>query len=402
MSYILFTVIDGGITAPQGFSAASVNCGIKAEAPDLVLIYSDRLASAAATITTNSLRAAPTFVTQEHTADGRAQAVVANSGVANAATGAQGMTNAWEMGRLAAQALGVAEEDVVVCSTGHIGEQLPMDNIAAGIAQAGPQLSRDNPELVARGIMTTDTYPKMVSVEFEVGGTTVKMGAIAKGAGMICPNMATMLCFITTDLAIDPKVLQFSLREAVRRSFNCISVDGCMSTNDTVAILANGAAGNTPLTSVQVEGYEAFVAALGYVTRELAKMLARDGEEASKFVEITVKGAETWEQASLIGRAIANYDLLKCSLYGEGFKWGRLAAALGSSRQPLNPDCVTLALAGVTVWDHGEIVQYDQAEAQRRMQADEISIEVDLGLGEAQATVWTCDLTPGYVKYNAE
>ncbi len=256
MSYILFTVIDGGITAPQGFSAASVNCGIKAEAPDLVLIYSDRLASAAATITTNSLRAAPTFVTQEHTADGRAQAVVANSWVANAATGAQGMTNAWEMGRLAAQALGVAEEDVVVCSTGHIGEQLPMDNIAAGIAQAGPQLSRDNPELVARGIMTTDTYPKMVSVEFEVGGTTVKMGAIAKGAGMICPNMATMLCFITTDLAIDPKVLQFSLREAVRRSFNCISVDGCMSTNDTVAILANGAAGNTPLTSVQVEGYD--------------------------------------------------------------------------------------------------------------------------------------------------
>lgn len=398
----LFAIIDGGITAPQGFSGAAVNCGVKPEALDLALIYSDRPAAASATVTTNTFRAAPTFIAQEHTANGQAQAIVANSGNANAATGPKGMENAQQMAQLAGQTLGLPPEDVVVCSTGHIGIQLPMDNIAAGIAQASSRLSRDNPELVARGIMTTDTFPKMVSVQFEVAGTAVKMGAIAKGAGMICPHMATMLCFITTDLAIAPDILRTSLREAVEHSFNCISIDGCMSTNDTVAILANGAAGNSVLTSSQSEGYEAFMAALGYVTRELAKMIARDGEESTKFVEITVTGAQSWEQARQVGHAIANYNLLKCSIYGEDFNWGRLAAALGSSRQSFDPASVTLTLAGMTVWDRGGVVECDQTKAQRRMQADEINIEVDLGLGEASATVWTCDLTPKYVQFNAK
>jgi len=276
-----------------------------------------------------------------------------------------------------------------------------MDKIAAGIQQASQQLSRSQPELLARGIMTTDTFPKMTSVQFEVNGATVKMGAIAKGAGMICPDMATMLCFITTDLAIGAEVAQDSLRQAVARSFNCISVDGCMSTNDTVALLANGAAGNMPITSSDSEGYQAFTAALGYVTTELAKMIVHDGEEATKFVEITIKGAESWEQARRIGRAIANYDLLKCSIYGEDFNWGRIAASLGSTCEPVDPATVTLTMAGITVWDHGQIVEYDQAEASRRMQADDIAIEVDLGLGEAHATVWTCDLTPEYIRFNA-
>jgi len=401
MGESVFQIIANGITAPEGFMGAAVPCGVKAKGADLVLIYSDRPATAAATITTNRFRAAPTFVTEEHIANGQAQAIVANSGNANAATGRQGLENARQMARLTAEALNVASEDVIVCSTGHIGVQLPMDKIAAGIQQASQQLSRSQPELLARGIMTTDTFPKMTSVQFEVNGATVKMGAIAKGAGMICPDMATMLCFITTDLAIGAEVAQDSLRQAVARSFNCISVDGCMSTNDTVALLANGAAGNMPITSSDSEGYQAFTAALGYVTTELAKMIVHDGEEATKFVEITIKGAESWEQARRIGRAIANYDLLKCSIYGEDFNWGRIAASLGSTCEPVDPATVTLTMAGITVWDHGQIVEYDQAEASRRMQADDIAIEVDLGLGEAHATVWTCDLTPEYIRFNA-
>jgi len=402
MSTDAFEVIDGGITAPLGFSGAAINCGIKPEALDLVLIYSDRPAAAAATVTTNSFRAAPTFVAQEHTANGQAQAIVANSGNANAATGAQGLANARQMAQLAGQALGVPPEDVVVCSTGHIGVQLPMDEMAVGIREVSAQLSRDNPQLVARGIMTTDTFPKMISVQFEVAGTPVKMGAVAKGAGMICPHMATMLCFITTDLVIAPHLLRTSLPEAVEQSFNCISVDSCMSTNDTVVILANGRAGHIPLTAPESGGYRIFMAALCYVTRELAKMIARDGEEATKFVEITVSGAQSWEQARHVGKIIANYNLLKCSIYGQDFNWGRIAAALGSSRQPFDPASVSLTLAGIPVWDRGQILDYDQTEGQRRMQADEISIAVDLGLGEAQATVWTCDLSPEYVQFNAE
>jgi len=259
-----FTIIEGGITAPEGFAGAAVCCGIKLESLDLMVLASDRPATAAATVTTNAFRAAPTFVTQEHTADGQAQAIVANSGNANAATGQQGMDNARKMAALTAEQLGVDCLDVIVCSTGKIGEQLPLDKIEVGIRRAAIQLSRDNPEVLAQAIMTTDTFPKMVSVQFAVGEKLVKMAGIAKGAGMISPDMATMLCFITTDLAIAPKILAVSLRQAVELSFNCISVDGCMSTNDTVAILANGAASNAPIESTESAGYKEFRAALGY------------------------------------------------------------------------------------------------------------------------------------------
>jgi len=269
-------------------------------------LASDRPATAAVTITKNAFRAAPTFVTQEHTADGQAQAIVCNSGNANCATGQQGMDNARKMAALAAEQLGVECLDVIVCSTGNIGEQLPLDNIEVGIRRAAIQLSRDNPEVLARAIMTTDTFPKMVSVQFAVGERLVKMAGIAKGAGMICPDMATMLCFITTDLAIAPEILRTTLQQAVELSFNCISVDGCMSTNDTVAILANGAADNAPVESAESEGYKEFRAALGYVTQELAKMIARDGEGASKVVEIRVGGARTWEHARGIARHIGS------------------------------------------------------------------------------------------------
>ncbi len=401
MSASLFEVIDGGITAPQGFSGAGVHCGIKPDALDLMLLYSDRPAATAVALTTNAFRAAPTYVTQEHTADGRAQAIVVNSGNANAATGEEGMDNARKMAAMAAAALGVDCLDVIVCSTGGIGQQLPMDNIEAGIAQAARQLIREDPEALARAIMTTDTFPKMVSVQFPVGDTIVKMGGITKGAGMICPEMATMLCFITTDVAIAPEILHTSLRQAVARSFNCITTDGCMSTNDTVAILANGAAGNEPIVSASSNGYDAFMAALEYVTQELAKMIARDGEGSTKSVEIRVGNARDWEQARHVGRTLANYDLLKTAIFGQDLNWGRIAAAIGAADSTLDPTNITITAAGITPWDRGSVAEFDQAEARAAMAADEILIEVDLGMGDAQATVWTCDLTYDYIKENA-
>ncbi len=286
----LFTTIEGGITAPEGFAGAAVNCGIKPKALDLMLLASDRPATAAATITKNAFRAAPTFITEQHIANGQAQAIVCNSGNANAATGRQGMDNARKMAALAAEELGVECVDVIVCSTGKIGEQLPLDKIELGIRRAAIQLTRDNPERIAQAIMTTDTFPKMVAVQFAAGEKAVKMAGI----------------------------LKVSLHQAVARSFNCITVDGCMSTNDTVAILANGTAGNEQIVNEQSQGYKEFRAALGYVTQELAKLIARDGEGATKFVEIRVSGAISWEQARHTAQAIANYDLVKTSLFGLG------------------------------------------------------------------------------------
>ncbi len=396
-----FTIIEGGITAPEGFAGAAVCCGIKPESLDLMLLASNRPAAAAATVSRNAFRGAPTFVTQEHTADGRAQAIVCNSGIANSATGQQGMDNARKMAALAAEHLGVECIDVIVCSTGGIGQQLPMDKIQGGITQAAIRLSRDNPELLARAIMTTDTFHKMVSVQFAVGEATVKMSGIAKGAGMICPDMATMLCFITTDLAIAPETLRTALQQAVATSFNCITVDGCMSTNDTVAILANGAAGNEEIVSAQSAGYEEFRAALSYVTQELARMIVRDGEGATKFVEIRVSGATSWEHARRIARHIANYDLIKTAIFGQDFNWGRIAAAIGAADPELDPNKITIACAGITAWSHGEPVSFEEAQAKSAMQGDEILIEVELGIGDAQATVWTCDLTYDYIEENA-
>ncbi len=395
-----FRRIPGAVTAPRGFKAAAVNCGIKPGTYDLALILSDQPAAAAATVTTNTFRAAPTYVTQEVVSDGVAQAVVANSGCANAATGEEGMRNARAMRRLAGEALGIKVEDVIVCSTGHIGDQLPMDKIASGIEVAAGQLSEDAGEEAARGIMTTDTVPKFVAVEFEVAGTTCRLGGICKGAGMICPNMATMLCFLTTDVAIDAELLRAALREAVECSFNCITVDGDMSTNDTVAILANGAAGNAKLTSAEDDGYLAFREALNFATQTLAKNIAADGEGCSKFIEIVVTGAESWEQAREVAKAVANYNLVKTAIYGGDFNWGRVAAAIGSSRVSIDPANVTIRIQGMTAWD-GQVADYDLAEGCKALEAKEVRVEVGLGLGHAVATVWTCDLTPEYVRSNA-
>ncbi len=401
MTHEGFQVVEGGILAAEGFVAATIAAGIKPEGLDMLLLHSEAPAAAAATLTTNQMRAAPTYVTEQHVADGSARTVIISSGNANAATGEQGMAAAVRMAELAAQATGVEVTETLVCSTGRIGVQLPMDKIEAAIPKLAANLSRESADEAARAIMTTDTVPKQVAVRFRVGETPVSIGAICKGAGMICPNMATMLCFIATDLAIEPELLRSTLQGAVARSFNCISVDGDMSTNDTVIVLANGAAGNDTISSETDAGYEAFSEALGFVTVDLAKRIAADGEGASKFVEVRVTGAASYEDAHRVARSITNYSLVKTWIYGGEFNWGRAAAAIGAAGVPLAPTSVEIRIGGIAAFVCGEPAEYGEAAAAAAMSAEEIVIEVDLGAGDERATAWTCDLTPEYVHLNA-
>jgi len=437
---MLFEIIEGetgvGVLAAEGFTAAATCAGIKQDGIlDMVLIHSDRPAAAAATLTQNVFRAAPTYVTQAAVANGVAQTIIVNSGNANCATGSEGLANAKRMGELAAELTGVAAADTIVCSTGRIGVPLPMDKVEAGIHTLAGELSREDPVKIAKGILTTDTVEKISTTKFTVpsgttestvpsgttestvpSGTTestvpsgragvppatVHLGAICKGAGMICPNMATMLCFITTDLAIDAGLLKTSLQEAVKYSFNCISVDGDMSTNDTVAILANGAAGNAPLTSASDAGYEAFRAALGHVTKDLAQQIVRDGEEVSKFLEIVVQGAADYDLAHALAHQLATYLLFQTCLYGGDFNWGRVAAALGSSMLPFDIKKMSIEWQGILCWNDGEPQPFNQAAAEARLEDHDQRIVIDLKSGDAVCTYWTNDITPEYVTYNA-
>ena len=398
---MLFEITEGGVLAAQDFVAAALCAGIKKDdVLDMVMIHSLRPAAAAATTTQNIFRAAPTYVTQEAVADGHARTIIVNSGNANCATGSQGLRDARRMGELAAELTGVAVKDTIVCSTGRIGVFLPMDKVEAGIRQLSGLMSREDPVTVAKGILTTDTVEKISTTRFAVGGKTVHLGGICKGAGMICPNMATMLCFITTDLDITPELLKSALQQAVKGSFNCISVDGDMSTNDTVAILANGAAGNATLTAADDEGYAAFAAALSHVCQDLARQIVRDGEEVTKFLEIQVTGAPDYSTAHGLAHKLATYTLFKCAVFGGDFNWGRVAAALGSSLLPFDPATTTITWQGIVAWKDNEPQPYDEAAATAAAGADDHLIVIDLGAGEASCTYWTSDLTPGYVEYN--
>ncbi|MGC9318421.1 MAG: bifunctional glutamate N-acetyltransferase/amino-acid acetyltransferase ArgJ [Armatimonadota bacterium] len=402
MAETAFDVIEGGLLAADGFVAAAASAGIKPEGLDMMLLHSRAPASAAATLTTNRFRAAPTYVTERHVADGSARTVIANSGNANAATGVQGMHNAERMAELAARESQVRVDETLVCSTGRIGVQLPMEAIEATIPDLCIGLCRDSAQDAAMAIMTTDTVPKECAVEVEVRGRRVRIGAIAKGAGMICPNMATMLCFICTDVAIEAPLLQNLLRESVERSFNCIAVDGDMSTNDTVIALANGHAGNEIIADTESTCFRDFAAALDHVTTDLAKKIARDGEGASKFVEVRVTGAQSWEQARAVGRAVTRYNLVKTCIFGGDFNWGRIAAAVGASGQDIDPARTAIAIGGVLAFEAGEPVDYDEDAAAGVMSADEVQIDIDLRQGAETAVCWTCDLTPKYVKLNAK
>lgn len=411
---MLFEITEGGVLAAKDFVAAATAAGIKKDGSlDMVLIHSTRPAAAAATLTQNVFRAASTYVTQEAVADGQARTIVVNSGNANCATGSQGMADSRRMGELAAQLTGVDAGDCIVCSTGRIGVFLPMDKVEAGIETMATELSREDPVRIARGILTTDTVEKISTTKFIIPSrgagvspasdaeAEVHLGAICKGAGMICPNMATMLCFITTDLAIEPDLLKRTLQEAVKYSFNCISVDGDMSTNDTVAILANGAAENEPLKSESDEGFEAFKAALNHVCQDLAKQIVRDGEEVSKFLEIVVEGAPDYATAHELARKLATYTLFKTCLFGGDFNWGRIAAALGSSLLPFDISKMSLQWQGITAWEDGEPQEFDVAEAEAALMEGDQQVVIDLKSGDATCTYWTSDITPGYVEYNA-
>ncbi len=349
-------------------------------------------------VTTNALRAAPLLVTREAVGAGDVRAVVANSGVANAATGRRGLENARGMQALAAAVLGLEPGEVAVASTGVIGEHLPMDRIEAGIKDAAAALSGDGSGF-AEAILTTDTRTKEAVATVEIGGRTVTVGGVAKGSGMIHPNMATMLAFVTTDAAVEKECLQSTLSKATERTFNRITVDGDTSPNDMALLMASGAAGNELLTQDSPD-YPAFEEAVEAVMRELAKEIARDGEGATKLVEATVEGAGSEAKAAALAKAVVGSSLVKAAVYGEDANWGRVLNAMGYSGVPFDPEGVELYFGPLKVFADGEPVEHDAAEANATLAGDEVIVTARLKEGDASATAWGCDLTYEYVKIN--
>jgi glutamate N-acetyltransferase/amino-acid N-acetyltransferase len=398
---VKISAINGGVTAPRGFKAVGVRCGIKKQGLDLALIYSESECSAAAVFTTNVFKAAPVLLDMERLRTGKARAVVVNSGNANACTGAQGIIDAQRTAEIAGEALGIPAERVFVASTGIIGVQLPMEKIEAGVRQAALQLSETGGDLAALAIMTTDTKPKIAACEIEIGGRVVRIGGICKGAGMICPNMATMLCFITTDASIDHHTLQKSLAQNVEISFNSLTVDGDMSTNDSVIALANGMSGCTQLLEGSPE-YALFDRAMGEICLELAREIAMDGEGATKYVEVRVINAASYHDAKAAAMTIANSPLVKTAIFGEDPNWGRILCAAGRSSAKIVPSKVSLSFGDVRIVENGEPLNLDPEVARKPMLERNLVITLDLGIGEENATVMTCDFSYDYVKINAE
>ncbi len=395
------SVIGGAVTAPKGFKAAGVRCGIKQKGTDLALIYSEVECSVAAVFTTNAFKAASVILNQEKLRSGRGRAIVANSGNANACTGEQGLRDAARTAEIAGERLGIDAEQVYVASTGIIGVPLPMEKIEAGIGEAAGAASERGGEDAALAIMTTDTRPKAVAREFVIGGRAVRIGGICKGAGMICPNMATMLCFITTDARIGARALQGSLSSNVETSFNSLTVDGDMSTNDSVILLANGVSGCPEIMEDTAE-YALFDKALSEVCLELARSIARDGEGSTKYVEVRVVNARTREDAKAAAMSIANSPLVKTAIFGEDPNWGRVLCAAGRSAARIEPERTSLYFGDVKIVERGEPLRLDPQEARKPMLEHDLVVTLDLGTGSESATVLTCDLSYDYVKINAE
>ena len=411
--------ITGGVTAPLGFTAAGLHCGVKqsplpdGNAPlaapaalkkDLALILSETACAAAAVYTKNQVQAAPIHVSRTHLADGRARGIVANSGNANACA-PLGLENARRMAAAAARATGLDPEDFAVASTGVIGVTLNIEAIEAGIPQAAASLSKDGSADAGTAILTTDLVTKELAVSLELGGKTVTIGAIAKGSGMIHPNMGTMLCFCTTDCAIDASLLQKTLEQVVNKTFNRITVDGDTSTNDTCFLLANGLAGNAPLQEGTPD-YEAFCAALHHIFRYEARKIAGDGEGASHLITCTVEGAATEEKAEAMAKAVVGSSLVKAAIFGADANWGRVLCAIGYSGAHFDPEAVTVQFVSeageVTVCEGGRGLAFDEALAKEVLTPWEITILVTLTEGAAAATCWGCDLTYDYVKINGD
>ncbi len=395
--------IDGWVTTPQGFLAAGVKAGIKASGNhDVAVIYSTVPAATGAVFTQNKMCAAPVLVSRKVAAKPYAQAIVVNSGCANACTGEQGLKDAEAMQARAAELLGVQNEAVYVCSTGVIGHFMPMDKLKTGIEAAVDAMDETGGESCAMAIQTTDPFIKHAAYEFEIGGKTAKIAGIAKGAGMIHPNMATMLTFLTTDAAIAPDVLKRAVKAAADKSFNMVVVDGDTSTNDSMIVLANGLAENEIILSEEHPDYPVFFEALLACAQDLAKMIARDGEGATKFLEVNVTGAATWAEAKTAAMAIAKSPLVKTAFFGKDPNWGRIVCAAGYSGAQMEPDKVNLEIGGVRLVENGMNCNVPLESLKDIMEQHDISMKIDLGAGSEEATVWTCDFSYEYVKINGE
>ncbi len=398
-------ILEGkSITDISGIKASGIVCGIKKNGrKDLCVVFSEPKAVAAAVFTTNKVKAAPILVDMAHIQSGNIQAVVVNSGNANACTGEAGLEDAKEMAALTAEYLGISPQEVLVSSTGVIGVPLPMETVREGIKAACAALSKTGGMDAAAAITTTDTCTKTITVETQVGGKTVMLSGMAKGSGMIHPNMATMLSYVITDAAVDKAVLQKALEESVQDSYNMISVDGDTSTNDTVMVLANGAAGNTPITGFG-EDYLQFREALDYVNVELAKMVIKDGEGATKLIECTISHAASVSDARLLAKSVIGSSLVKAAFFGNDANWGRVLCAMGYSGAAFATETVDIFFeseAGcIQLMRGGQPLQFDEEAAVAIMAQKLVRIKIDMKDGSAGATAWGCDLSYEYVKIN--
>lgn len=395
--------IDGGVCAPRGFKAAGIAAGLKrSNKLDLSLIYSEVPAIAAGTYTKNQLKAAPILLTKKHVEKGQLQAILTNSGNANACTGQAGMADAELTAVTLAKYLGIQKELVAVASTGLIGVPLPTDKIIRSIPKLITALNHSSSTSAAQAIMTTDTFAKKTAITVKLdSGEIINIGGIAKGSGMIHPNMATMLSFITTDAKINPKILKKALKAVVDNSFNMISVDGDSSTNDMVLLMANQGAGNKCIDSLSSANGKIFYEALLTVCVTLAKQIANDGEGASKLITVKVSNASNEKQAKLIAKSIVSSSLVKAAVFGNDANWGRIACAAGYAGANIKIDRLTIALGNEVLFANGVPLQFCQASALKTLQEDEVKINLDLGLGNHESTAWGCDLTYDYVKINA-
>ncbi len=399
--------INGGITSPEGFLASGIHCGLKKSnlKKDLALIYSEVPSAAAGMYTKNKVKGAPIYITKDHLANKKAQAIIVNSGNANTCNGEDGLNKAKKMAMLQAKELKLKPDDVLVASTGVIGVPLNIDAIKNGIPLLTEKLSKDGFEDASSAIMTTDTYKKQLALEFYIGDKKITIGAMAKGSGMIEPNMGTMLSFITTDISISPELLNEALQTSVKATYNRVSVDGDTSTNDMVLILANGLAKN-PTIIEKDENYDAFLKALTSLNTIMAKNIAKDGEGATKLLECQILGANTEEDAVTLGKSVINSSLVKTAMFGSDANWGRILCALGYAKIDFDPEKVDVSFessaGSIKVCEAGSSLGFDEDKAKEILTQDEIVIKVDLSLGNASAYVWGCDLSYEYVKINGD
>ncbi len=393
-------VISGGITAVPGIKATGVHCGIKGNKKDLALIYSPSPGVAAGVFTTNLIKAAPVLVSYRNIKEPVTRAIVVNSGNANACSGERGMKDAERMVDLTAQQLDLDPSQVLVSSTGVIGQFLPMEAVEKGIKSACENLNEEGGTLAAEAILTTDTIKKERAYTFELSGKKITIGAMAKGSGMIYPDMATMLAFITTDIAISKPLLEKALQESVKNSYNLITVDGDTSTNDMVIIMANGMAGNPQITE-EGEEYYKFVEALNFVNKEMSRIIIRDGEGTTKLIEVNIKGTTSYQMGRRLAMGILNSNLVKTAFFGEDANWGRIITAMGYSSREFIPEQVDIYLGDLQVMKDGVGLQFDEDKARKILSAREVKVFIDLKMGPEEITAWGSDLSYQYVTINS-